>query len=133
MSMMLQTLSWTFKVCFLLRFFAWSESLMFFTGFKASLSKGKLGKISVFFSRPFPPRRGSNTSKGYCYCMVAGTTEELVCSRCSRHSAFWAKGPLSMEIGGSKWMAQIPFIGLYKALCRNPSFGVFWVRSGDTM
>lgn len=49
MSMMLQTLSWTFKVCFLLRFFAWSESLMFFTGFKASLSKGKLGKISVFF------------------------------------------------------------------------------------
>ena len=58
MSTMLQTLSWTFKVCFLLRFFAWSQSFgVFERGFKASsltLSKGKQeGRFPFFFPVPF--------------------------------------------------------------------------------
>ena len=54
MSTMLQTLSWTFKVCFLLQFFAWSQSFgvfYWFQGFLWHFPKASLGRFPFFFFR----------------------------------------------------------------------------------
>jgi len=117
MSTMLQTLTWTFKVCFLLRCFAWSQSFGVFYWFQGFLfdtfQRQAGGKISFFFPVPFHHVEVQIPRKAIAIAWSLELPKSLyvhavhVTRRFGRGARFRWKSE-----GQSRWHR------LYKALCR---------------